>query len=618
MNPRDDLHQFVSEGAENLRVLHIGNIANNGYNIANLLNQAGVESDLIIGPYYHVAGCPEWEDSEFEGDLGDHFYPHWHKVKITNGFDRPKWVAQGPWETCIRYHLNRNKGNKLRTKWLWFWLNVCTRTAADEPKSKIRLSNIAGSPKKTAQWLRFQFWRIKSPIYLFKRYLYISKHYFYYLVGYFLYYLKHYFYLFNYYLNLFKYYLNLFRYNVFLIGYNIKKKILGIIKFILISNDLTSPLFYKLRSVKRRRAAIRDKKTRLDDEKKIKLDDSATQPNVLQEEIIEKYNLQKEDTNGDELTEDSAEDELAQYRFLAKEMAPLFDFYDVVIGYSTDGIWPLLAGKKYIAYEHGTIRTIPFEDSPQGRLCKLVYQKADQVVISNFDNNIAAQRLGLERYTCIPHYINEMRVDPSTSQDIRARYERDFGTDFIVYNPSRQHWSENRDAGWEKGNDTFIKGFAEFVKKSNPKALAIMTHWGVSLPESKELIKNLDIVDNIEWVEPVPHKQMIQFIQAADVVSDQFLLETFGGIPAKAFMHGTPVLSSFNPKIHEWCFDQMPPFLPAKTVKNIVNSLNNCYENRDYYDEIAAKSAKWYENQHSNTVLLARMTRVMVDCITSS
>ena len=149
MNESDDLDKFVHPDAKNLRVLHIGNIANNGYNISNLFNQAGIESDLIIGPYYHFAGCPEWEDAEFEGDIGDQFYPSWHNVDITNGFQRPLWVAQGPWELCVKYLLHRNRGNQFRSKLYWGYLKLSQRFAADEATS--RMMNVAAAPSKVPQ-----------------------------------------------------------------------------------------------------------------------------------------------------------------------------------------------------------------------------------------------------------------------------------------------------------------------------------------------------------------------------------------------------------------------------------------------------------------------------------
>ena len=42
-----------------LRVLHIGNVANNAYLNAKLLASAGVESDVLSYAHYHIMGSPE-------------------------------------------------------------------------------------------------------------------------------------------------------------------------------------------------------------------------------------------------------------------------------------------------------------------------------------------------------------------------------------------------------------------------------------------------------------------------------------------------------------------------------------------------------------------------------
>lgn len=54
-------------------------------------------------------------------------------------------------------------------------------------------------------------------------------------------------------------------------------------------------------------------------------------------------------------------DDLRRFREHFEQWCRILDRYDVVCGYATDGIYPLLCGKRpYIAYEHGTIRSIPF------------------------------------------------------------------------------------------------------------------------------------------------------------------------------------------------------------------------------------------------------------------
>ena len=62
--------------------------------------------------------------------------------------------------------------------------------------------------------------------------------------------------------------------------------------------------------------------------------------------------------------------EFRDYAATFPRWAKLFAHYDLVCGYATDGMYPMLVGGvPYVAFEHGTIRNIPFEPTPQGRLC---------------------------------------------------------------------------------------------------------------------------------------------------------------------------------------------------------------------------------------------------------
>ena len=64
------------------RILHIGNIANNAYLNAKILNQSGnTINDVLVMDYFHIMGCPEWEDSKLNEDI-DEFNPDWKTSKI--------------------------------------------------------------------------------------------------------------------------------------------------------------------------------------------------------------------------------------------------------------------------------------------------------------------------------------------------------------------------------------------------------------------------------------------------------------------------------------------------------------------------------------------------------
>ena len=63
------LDDFRAKHGRPPRLLHIGNIANNAYNNGKLLNQAGCDCNVLCYDYYHVMGCPEWQDADFEGEV---------------------------------------------------------------------------------------------------------------------------------------------------------------------------------------------------------------------------------------------------------------------------------------------------------------------------------------------------------------------------------------------------------------------------------------------------------------------------------------------------------------------------------------------------------------------
>ena len=99
-------------------ILHIGNIANNAYNNSKLMRQAGFDSDVICYDYFHIMGCPEWEEADFDGRNLDHFHPEWEKVNL-GSYRRPSWFIQGPLEAALQKALEmqgKRRDKLLRSK----------------------------------------------------------------------------------------------------------------------------------------------------------------------------------------------------------------------------------------------------------------------------------------------------------------------------------------------------------------------------------------------------------------------------------------------------------------------------------------------------------------------
>lgn len=145
-----------------MKILHIGNVANNAYVNAKLLNDAGYDSDVICPDYYHIMGTPEWEDADFKGQIPDEFFPNWNNVNL-RGFSRPKWFAQGPLPLCIDYLIARRTGSRIEEKIQWWKLTFGRQMVIVEHSEK---------GLKKLIWkniYRFLLWLISNYLFLFKK-----------------------------------------------------------------------------------------------------------------------------------------------------------------------------------------------------------------------------------------------------------------------------------------------------------------------------------------------------------------------------------------------------------------------------------------------------------------
>jgi glycosyltransferase involved in cell wall biosynthesis len=151
------LNAFKAKQGRSPRVLLIGNIANNAYNNAKILNEAGLDCDVICYDYYHVMGCPEWEDADLSCSPKNDFRPDWTQVSM-GFFERPRWFAQGQLADCIDYLVTRREGvHDLDNKWRMLLI----RSLVVRPRSikeTLARSSFAFKGWGSLQRIRLQVW----------------------------------------------------------------------------------------------------------------------------------------------------------------------------------------------------------------------------------------------------------------------------------------------------------------------------------------------------------------------------------------------------------------------------------------------------------------------------
>ena len=597
------LDSFIRQHGRPPRVLHIGNIANNAYLNAKLLNAAGLDCDVLCYDYYHIMACPEWEDADFEATEADQFSPDWAHINL-HRFRRPLWFANGPLDLCVDYLIARRRGENAQRKIYWDKLSLANNTRSPEQKTiRERTAEFQESLAEFGDSLAasaIQFWQYLGS----RRNNLILR-----TVGF----LQH--------LATSRYPLPRVIRRVERLN-NYRYPLGHFLAMLLIIMALSVSLGLKALVLPFRMVALRVKAKKksipdpdethrqyidLDDDWKLPADSGAAKE--LAQAWTTHWQRRFKELFPDRSDNLKAE-EILQFLYARPKWRALFSHYDLVQGYSTDGLWALLAGAPYVAYEHGTIRKIPFEQTAQGRLCAMTYRQADYVCITNADNIVAAKALGLNKFDFVPHPINEGPLFARANRRLYKKLHTDLDSDFLVFHPSRQHWEPERNPNWEKGNDIFIRGFARFVKEANTRAKAIFVEWGNMVDKSKELISELGISGNIVWIQPQNTHGMARYILATDLLADQFYLGAFGSTLPRALACGRPAMIYLNTELHEWCFKEMPPVINVRTSDEVFAGLVTAYSDKEGVRNVATQGATWYRRYHSNQVIKDKLLSI--------
>jgi glycosyltransferase involved in cell wall biosynthesis len=653
----------MKEDIKPFRILHIGNVANYAYNIGKILQAEGIENHVISWDYYHINAHPVWEEGVFDASsVGDHFFPKLPGPTLTR-FAEPEWFVQGPRILACLWLIAQNEKKFRRAK---FFRRLLRKNGEQihDPKYRARMaagrqrlievictdllggfgnpetvslamrrlpSGVVKVPSSRIDALRWTLlnridalrWTLLNRIDAL-RWTLLNR-------------------------------IDALRSVALRVGATLPqpvkqnlKKAIGWKTFVFAPKSPNLVPTLPLHSSSGKPADIKAAAASLGNEcgetKTSSADVLLTpalptigslpsnveslQPTVESprptrfeahvQGLIKQYEQIYPERDFDPML-------LRQYEHTLPLMRRLFSHYDLIIGYAIEGIWPLMAGAPYVAYEFGTIRNIPFSDTPMGRLAAITYLNAEQTVVTNSDNEAPAKRLG-RPFFFLPHVVNEGGLlTPQEAEAARGEFIAEYGGDFIVFHPSRQHWDEARDTNWDKGNDHLWRGFARLVQNNAPDARCIAVAWGEQLARSEALIEELGITANVVWINPQPHIAMMRYICLCDVVCDQFTIPTFGGIPPKAFHAGKPVVTSFDPSLHYWCFDELPPLIAANSAQLIYRALAQLHADRDFASDMGRKGADWYRRENSNArvreVLLANLEglqRTKLDPVTRS
>lgn len=571
-----------------LRVLHIGNIANNAYNNARIQRRYGVDANVLCYDYYHVMATPEWEDGNLTSHV-DPFFPDWWQTNL-RGPRRPPWYVQGPVALCVSYLDAKFKRQQFRLKLkklqleVAYWNLLSEKATLDGRERRIR--------RPFAHWLvGFDFFTSLSDkltsaaqsLRYLGRAIYVAA---------------------------VQTPPRIAASNLFLLLWRFQRRIRGLSYDVLPPNesDPNPNRVYLWRIALRVLSLSLNAFTitflhlllwpviRLANMPTTQL--STAERELIADELIKGFKGSEVAAN--EIVWIELRDWLVNVALL---FSPILKNYDVIQGYSIDGLIALANGHhNFVAYEHGTIRDIPFQDDLLGLMCRITYRNAPLIFVTNSDVLDSADRIGLNRSSirCLPHAFDEKKLFKfrRENEDIQPN-----NAVVSFFSPSRQHWKFG-EASWRKGNDAIIMGAAIARQKSKRPFILTLVEWGKEVSLSKDLISNLGIQDLVTWIPPMGKRELWAQYCSSHAVLDQFVLPALGGVGFETLALGRRLITRIEPSDLEAFFGEVPPVLIASSPQEVALAMLEIIDDPSDENKVGEAGRQWIEDYHSSERIL--------------
>lgn len=306
---------------------------------------------------------------------------------------------------------------------------------------------------------------------------------------------------------------------------------------------------------------------------------------------------------------------LGEYHAIAPRIKAALAPYDLIIGYTVSAIYAAAIGcKTYGALELGTLRGLPYEASPMGRMTRWLYQNAPVVFVTNLDCLDHAEALGIgpdRRHAALHAYDLTLMSRPVGEGDAKVRRLLPHLTpdQTLLLAPARHHW-QSGNASWLKGNDLYLRALGA-LKREGFDFHLVTVAWGQEVERSKHLIATEGLEDRVTWIKPQSRPIMKALYHRSAGVIDQFNAEAFGGVALDAMACAKRLVTRFDAQKCREFFTTPAPLASCATLEAVIGGLKEILlDPRDEAGRGRALQA-WVQSENSEDRQLAILLRAL-------
>ncbi len=532
---------WAMQEQESPTVIHVGNIAHNAYWNALALQKIGYRNMVLVPDYYHYAACPEWLELSKEGisltDIGDDFYPNFFQFESSLNM-RPRWFLQGPVALVLAAVYFQVEGNRAAGR----------AARAGLLFYRFKITAERSTDGFNSSWNDNEFrtaLKRLSVSQVYKEELQCGFDF-----------------------------------------HQLRQQLLEDIK-----NETSIELTPAACPLS---AEYLDQVCRLmPKEHQLHAIRSSQQSIAIGLEALPSSTSIEVPKH--------LQNDAAMYLSHENQWSEALASFKYKIYYAWSSIYAAFGDNElYAAYEHGTIRSIPYIDSPINRLTKYAYQNATVTFITNADYLCAEQKLELssDQKVYIPHGFDLEACDVFLSEQSSNTSANT--VEFIA--PARHTWLTGDKAN-HKGNDIIVKALAK-VKQVRPEASFVVkfVSYGEDIEQTKSLISELALESHVVWIDTQTKEQLWKLYINSHAVIDQFIIPAIGAIGVESLALGCRLINADNGSLAGF-FEEQPPMLSANNSDELAQRIIEVLDDPEDSAGIGKRAMTWFRRRHSDEQL---------------
>ncbi len=175
----------------------------------------------------------------------------------------------------------------------------------------------------------------------------------------------------------------------------------------------------------------------------------------------------------------------------------------------------------------------------------------------------------------------------------------------VIFVPSRIHFE------W-KGIDRLILAIKKLSPEDQKRIHVYFSGWGPDYEKVKTMISP----ETVTFMTCVLSKPILyDFMSAADLVVDQFVLGYYGTSGMEAMAHGAPLMLWLEPGVFKAPAMTPPPVLNARYLGEIYESIKKILDGGLDLEKVAAETHAWMQNTYGSSLLVSQEVKMLEEAL---